>query len=246
MSILKYDADNTTWSPQGKLLQIEYAMEAVKQGSICVALRSKTAAVLLSVKKNPTKLSRYQEKLFKIGKSAGVGISGMTADARVLCKYMRNANTEHQVKFDAPISITQLSAKVAVKYQSKTNVSGKRPFGVGMLLVGFDHEQKPHVFEVNPNGDRLSYEAYAIGAKSQSARTYLEKNLKEFEGCGVDGLVEHGLRAIKSGYRDEKEEMSEMNVEVSVLDRENGFMELNKEKVKGFLGKIGEGGMIVE
>lgn len=89
MSILKYDGDCTTWSPQGKLLQVTYAEEAVKNGSICIALRSKTSAVLLAVKKNPTKLATYQEKLFKISKNVGIGISGMTADARVLCKYLR-------------------------------------------------------------------------------------------------------------------------------------------------------------
>ena len=91
----KYDEDCTTWNPEGKLLQIEYAMEAVKQGSICLALRSKTNAVLISVKKNPTKLACYQEKLFKISNEIGIGISGMTADARVLCKYMRIVNTKN-------------------------------------------------------------------------------------------------------------------------------------------------------
>jgi 20S proteasome alpha/beta subunit len=35
---LQYDTDVTTWSPQGRLFQVEYAMEAVKQGSCAVGL----------------------------------------------------------------------------------------------------------------------------------------------------------------------------------------------------------------
>ena len=240
MSILKYDADNTTWSPQGKLLQIEYAMEAVKQGSICVALRGENGAVLLSVKKNPTKLATYQEKIFKISRTSGVGISGMTADARMLCKYMRNANTQNQVVYNTTMDIGSLAQKVAKKYQGKTNVSGKRPFGVGLLLTGLTSKGEPRVFELNPNGDCLQYEAYAIGAKSQSARTYLEKNLKMFKRSELNKLVLHGLAAIKAGYRDEKEEMSESNIEISVLNPEEGFKNLNNQEVKDYLTKLND------
>jgi 20S proteasome subunit alpha 6 len=240
MSILKYDADNTTWSPQGKLLQIEYAMEAVKQGSICVALRGDNGAVLLSVKKNPTKLATYQEKIFKISKTSGVGISGMTADARMLCKYMRNVNTQNQVQYSSTMDISTLARKVAKKYQGKTNVSGKRPFGVGLLLTGLTSTGETRVIELNPNGDCLQYEAYAIGAKSQSARTYLEKQLKQFQKAELNKLVLHGLSAIKSGYRDEKEEMTENNIEISVLSKQGGFNNLNTNEVKDYLQKLND------
>lgn len=240
MSILKYDADNTTWSPQGKLLQIEYAMEAVKQGSICVALRGENGAVLLSVKKNPTKLATYQEKIFKISDTCGVGISGMTADARMLCKYMRNANTQNKVVYNTTMDVALLASKVAKKYQGKTNVSGKRPFGVGLLLTGLTAEGEPRVYELTPNGDCLQYEAFAIGAKSQSARTYLEKNLKHFQKADLEKLVLHGLSAIKAGYRDEKEEMSENNIEISVLSPEGKFSSLNSESLKGYLQRLND------
>ena len=238
MSILKYDAETTTWSPQGKLLQVDYAMEAVKQGSICLAIRSSESAVLVSVKKNPTRLATYQEKLFKISNHAGIGISGMTADARVLCKFMRNLNTEYQIQYSKNCSASRLAHKASRKYQNKTNVSGKRPFGVGILLIGYTHTGEPKVFELNPMGECLEYEAYAIGAKSQTAKTYLEKYLDHFENSNNDELILQALGAVKAGYRDEKEEMTENNVEVSFLDKKHGYVSLKVGEIKSYLDRL--------
>ncbi len=104
----------------------------------------------------------------------------MTADARVLCKYMRKTNTEHQIKYSKPISVDFLSEKVASKYRGKTYIYGKRPFGVGILLMGYDNKKTPRIYELSPNGDCIEYESQAMGAKSQSAKTFLEKNMKFF------------------------------------------------------------------
>jgi 20S proteasome subunit alpha 6 len=232
MSILKYDVDSVTWNPQGKLLQVDYAMEAVKQGSICLALCSETDAVLLAVKKNPTKLACYQEKIFKISDSIGIGISGMTGDARILCKYMRVENAKHQIKFNDNISVKGLAGKVSSIFHEKTYIYGKRPFGVGLLMVGYNDEHVPQVFEINPAGECIQYQAYAIGAKSQSTKTYIEKFLPRFKKATRDELIMHGLAAIKAGYRDEAEEMSEKNIELSVLTRGTGFSHFGKEELR--------------
>ena len=92
----QYDMDVVTWSPQGRLHQVEYAMEAVKQGSCAVGLRSKTHVVLCTLKRNSSELSTHQKKLFKIDDHVGMAISGLTADARVIARYMRNECLNHR------------------------------------------------------------------------------------------------------------------------------------------------------
>ena len=250
MSILKYDVDSVTWSPQGKLLQVEYAQEAVKQGSVCLALCSGSEAVLVSVKKNPGRLACYQEKLFKVSDSIGVAISGMTGDARILCKFMRVANAQHQIKFGDNISVKKLAHKVSARFHEKTYVYGKRPFGVGLLMIGLSEEAAPQVFEINPAGECVQYQAFAIGAKSQSTKTYLEKYLPHFRKASLDDLVMFGLAAIKAGYRDEAEEMSDKNIEVSLLSKRFGFTHLPREDLKDKLEKLAtfkpENRMLVE
>jgi hypothetical protein len=109
----QYDYDVTIWSPQGRLHQVEYAMEAVKLGSACVGLKSKTHAVVCAVKRSPSELSSYQRKIFKIDDHVGIAISGLTADARSLSKYMRNECLNHRFVYDSPLPINRLVAQVA-------------------------------------------------------------------------------------------------------------------------------------
>ena len=238
MSILKYDVDTVTWSPQGKLLQVEYAMEAVKQGSVCIALCSKTDAVLVAVKKNPTRLACYQEKIFKISDTIGIAISGMTGDARLLCKYMRVENAKHNLKYNDNISVKKLSHRISRLFHEKTYIYGKRPFGLGVLMVGFDDEHKPHVFEINPAGESIQYQAYAMGAKSQSTKTYLEKYMSHFKNASLEDLIMYGLSAIKASYREEAEEMSDKNIEVAVLSKNFGLVHYPKVDLWDKIQKI--------
>ncbi len=98
-------------------------------------------------------------------------------------------------------------------------------------MVGLDSEGEPHVYELTPDGDCVEYVGYAIGNQSQTAKTYLENNMKEFEGADLKTLVKHALTAIKSGYRDKKEEMSEKNIEVSVINEKGLFQSLTEDEV---------------
>ena len=88
-------------------------MEAVKQGSICLGLKSKDHVVLCSLKKLPSELACYQEKMFKVDEYIGMAISGLTADARVLCKYMRNESMNYKLTYGANQPLNRLIFKIA-------------------------------------------------------------------------------------------------------------------------------------
>jgi len=108
-----YDNDTTTWSPQGRLHQIEYAMEAVKQGSAAVGLKSKTHSLVCAVQRSSSALSSFQKKVFEIDSHMGIAIAGLTADARVLCKYMRNECMNYRFIYEAPLPAQRLVTKIA-------------------------------------------------------------------------------------------------------------------------------------
>jgi 20S proteasome subunit alpha 6 len=134
-------------------------MEAVKQGSVCLGLKSRTHAVLCSLKRLPSELAGYQEKLFKVDDYIGMAMSGLTADARVLCKFMRNECLGYKMTFGANKSLKRLLEKVAestecptLESQAKTQRANKRPYGVGLLIAGMD-DQGPHIFETCPSGN---------------------------------------------------------------------------------------------
>lgn len=93
---------------------------------------------------------------------------------------------------------------IAEKAQINTQVYGKRPYGVGLLICGVD-ETGPHLFDFQPSGMTEEMVAFAIGARSQMARTYLERNIDEFANCSREELVKHGLKALRESLPQDKE-----------------------------------------
>merc|ERR1712010_175770 len=159
----QYDTDCITWSPQGRIHQIEYACEAVKQGSVCVGLRSNTHAVLATLKRSASELASYQQKIFKIDDHIGIAIAGLTADGRVLSRYMRQECMNHRYVYEQPLPTGRLVQRVADKSQIGTQRSGKRPYGVGLLIIGCD-DQGPKLYNTEPSGVYNEYYAMSIGS----------------------------------------------------------------------------------
>jgi 20S proteasome subunit alpha 6 len=149
------------------------------------------------LKKSPHDLASHQEKIFDIDDHMGIAIAGLTADARYLCKFMRSECLNYWYTHGSHHPTERLINKIAKKSQIKTSHPAKRPFGVG-LLVGSVDETGTHLFETDPSGNYYEYLAMAIGARSQSAKTYLEKNYESFAGLGWEELAKHGLKALKS------------------------------------------------
>lgn len=109
----QYDNDITVWSPQGRLHQIEYAMEAVKQGSASVGLKSNTHAIVVGLQRSTSKLSSHQQKIFEVDENVGISIAGLTADARILCTWLRSECLNYRYVYDEPFPVNRLTKKLA-------------------------------------------------------------------------------------------------------------------------------------
>ncbi|XP_058992808.1 proteasome subunit alpha type-1 isoform X1 [Mustela lutreola] len=192
----QYDNDVTVWSPQGRIHQIEYAMEAVKQGSATVGLKSKTHAVLVALKRAQSELAAHQKKILHVDNHIGISIAGLTADARLLCNFMRQECLDSRFVFDRPLPVSRLVSLIGSKTQIPTQRYGRRPYGVGLLIAGYD-DMGPHIFQTCPSANYFDCRAMSIGARSQSARTYLERHMSGFMECNLNELVKHGLRALR-------------------------------------------------
>jgi len=232
----QYDMDCITWSPGGRILQIEYAMEAVKQGTPVLGLRSKTHVVLSSFKRAQSELAEHQQKMFKIDDHLCIGISGLTADARVLAEYMRNECLNHRYIYDSPMNVGRLVGQIADKSQQKTQNASKRPYGVGLLVAGCD-EKGPHLFETCPSGNYFEYYAMAIGGKSTSAKTYLEKHFDKFADCDLDGLLQHAMEAMNKTTTSDQT-LTVKNTGVVVISMENGYREVPPEELQKYIDRL--------
>lgn len=232
----QYDSDVTVWSPQGRLHQVEYAMEAVKLGSATVGLKNKTHAVLIALKRAASELSAHQKKIIPIDRHVGITISGLNADARMLSRFMRVECLNYKYSHDDVLPVSRLIASLGNKMQICTQRYDRRPYGVGLLVAGYD-DQGPHIYQTCPSANYFDCKAMAIGARSQSARTYLEKHLTEFLSCDLDELVKHGLRALRDTLPNEVD-LSIKNVSIAIVGRGTDFTILNETATSDYLSQI--------
>jgi 20S proteasome subunit alpha 6 len=223
----------------------------VKQGSVVVGLVSKTHAVLVALKvppdcspnaeaklkepwltslfqRNAEELSSYQKKIIGIDDHFGIALAGLASDARVLSNFMKQQSLASKMTYGRPIPLERMVAQIGDRAQTNTQHYGKRPYGVGLLVAGVD-ETGPHLFEFQPSGMTQEMVACAIGARSQMARTYLERNLDEFERCGREDLVKHGLKALRESLAQDKE-LTVENTSIGII----GMGAEGKRRVEGF------------
>lgn len=231
-----YDNDSVTYSPTGRLFQVEYALEAIKQGSAAVGLTSKDYVVLVALKRNAEELGSYQ-KIIKIDDHMGVALAGLAPDARVLSNFLRKQAMQCKMIFNRPIQTQKAAFTIADKAQENTQSYGSRPYGVGLLIAGYD-ETGAHLLEFQPSGSVLEYFGAAIGARSQAARTYLERNLDEIRSSdSIEKLIVHGLYALRDTLSQDVE-LTFKNTSVAVVGKGQPYISYDDEDVQQWLDKL--------
>lgn len=232
----QYDSDVTVWSPQGRLHQVEYAMEAVKLGSATVGLKNKTHALLIALKRAASELSAHQKKIIPIDTHIGISIAGLTADARILSRYMKTECLNYKYSHDSLLPVSRLITTLGNKMQVCTQRYDRRPYGVGLLVAGYD-DQGPHIYQTCPSANYFDCKSMAIGARSQSARTYLEKHLDEFPNSETDELIKHGLRALRDTLPNEVE-LNTKNVSIALVGKNTPFHVFDEDNLARYLSMI--------
>ncbi|KAK3138230.1 hypothetical protein QOZ80_5AG0366130 [Eleusine coracana subsp. coracana] len=152
-----------------------------------------------------------------------VAFSGLTADGRVLAKFLRNECINHAFVYEAPLPVSRLALRLADKEQVCTQRSWKRPYGVGLLVAGLD-ETGPHLYYNYPSGNYYEYQAFAIGSRSQAAKTFLERKFEGFNKYTPEQLIKDALSAIRETLQGEK--LTSANCTVAIVGRrEDGTVE---------------------
>jgi len=234
---MSYDSDVATFDPQGRIQQVNYAMEAPKLGAPSVGICNGRHAVLVAVSRQASKLSGFQEKLYPLDTHVGCSVSGIYADARKLIRGIREDCLEYEYLFDAKHPVRALVLKACDRQQSRTQFSGDRPFGVSLLVAGI--EQTPgnprcRLFQLYPDGNMGEFVACAVGSRSQSATTYLLQHqdaLKDPLTPALD-LVRYALESLGNTGKDTRPTRDNLSVALVSLDEpEKGFHSLDQEEL---------------
>lgn len=232
----QYDTDVTVWSPQGRLHQVEYALEAVNQGTVCLGLRSGTHVVIAGLKRSPNELAAYQKKIQKIDNHMGIAMSGLTADGRSLVKYMRTEALNHKYVYGTPMQANRIVLDLADMHQRCTQSYVRRPYGVGLMVAAYD-QTGPHLFITEPSGNYYEYNAMAIGSRSQTSRTYLEREFESFEGCSLDELIKHALKALAASLSGDTE-LDSQSASIAYVGKDCPFTVVDGAPLQPYLDQI--------
>uniref|UniRef100_A0A915EAD9 Proteasome subunit alpha type n=1 Tax=Ditylenchus dipsaci TaxID=166011 RepID=A0A915EAD9_9BILA len=176
-----YNRSLTIFSPDGHLFQVDYAQEAVKKGSNVIGIKGKDCVVLGVEKKSVSALQddRVLRKIFSINEDVILSYAGLSADARVLINYVRQEVESYRLSCDEKPSVTNVARMIADIKQDYTITGGRRPFGVSMIIAGFDFNGCPSIFKTEPMGTFFEYKAVAIGRSDKAVMEYLEANYNE-------------------------------------------------------------------
>jgi proteasome alpha subunit len=193
---MKYDRALTVFSPEGRLYQVEYALEAVRRGTLAVAVRSEAGVCLASQIKVPTKLMDADsiDKIFQVDEHIGVAISGLHADSRALINYARVQAQSFRLTYDEPVRLNMLTKTIADLMQQYTQFGGVRPWGCALFFIGID-EKGAHIFTTSPSGIYRSFKAYALGKGQATAREFIRDNYKK--DMTFKEIMQLALKAIR-------------------------------------------------
>uniref|UniRef100_A0A7S4NMN6 Proteasome alpha-type subunits domain-containing protein n=1 Tax=Paramoeba aestuarina TaxID=180227 RepID=A0A7S4NMN6_9EUKA len=227
-----YDSDAATWSPEGRLYQVEYATEAIHQGSTCVAAKSRTHCVICALKRSPqSELCSYQKKTFRISRNIGICVSGIISDARKVSAHMRMEALDHEYLHDTTISAGELMELASEKVHSYTLSASKRPLGMGFVLIGYD-QSGGHIYECWPSGVALPCRISAMGVRHQLAKSYLD-GCSQMQESSVDDLILTTLQALQASAKDTS--LTAESISISVVGRDCDFHDCSEREISHFI-----------
>ena len=170
-----YDMTPTMYSPDGRIYQVEYAIETVKRGTLALGISTKDG-VIMAVEEKPRTLQtkNITQKIFQVDHHIGVAAAGYIPDARVQVDGARFFSQGNKMTYDESVEIGTVAKYLADQAHQFTQYGGVRPNGVAMIIAGVDQKGES-VYVTDPSGTYVQFSAIAIGAGSDDVNEFLEK-----------------------------------------------------------------------
>jgi len=228
-----YDRAITIFSPDGRLYQVEYALELVKRGAPIVGVASPEGVVIAANETPESSLEdpKYFRKIYQLDQHLAAAISGLPSDARILISQSRVYCQSNRLLYDEPVDVEALARRIGDMAQVYTQHAGVRPFGVSTIIIGIDTTGS-RVFTTDPSGSYKGFKATAVGRKSDEANKLLEE--KYVDDLSFDEAISLAVDAVRVASDGE---ISSANVKVAVIPAETqAFRRLSEDEVGKYLG----------
>ncbi len=177
--VMGYDRAATMFSPDGHILQVEYAEKTVRLGSASIGITCKEGVVMVADKriKDSLIVPESANKILEIDEHVSATAAGILSDARILVERAQLIAQQHRVTYDSPIDVESVIKEIANIMQNFTQYPGARPFGVSFMVAGVNSEAKLFVSDVT--GNYVAYKATVIGENDEKIKEQLRKKYQE-------------------------------------------------------------------
>jgi proteasome alpha subunit len=229
-----YDRAITVFSPDGRLYQVEYAIETVRRGTLALGIRCKDG-VLLAVEEKTRKLqiSDVTQKIFQIDDHIGVAAAGYIPDARTQVDHARFFAQSNRLIYDEVVDVEGVAKNLADMAQQYTQYAGARPFGVALILAGVD-KNGIGLYLTDPSGTYIGYDAVAIGAGSEQVTEHLEKNYRD-----DISLEKACILAIESIFMVSEEKTGTKHIRLAVIDSKTKSLRMmSTEEIENYSKQV--------
>jgi proteasome alpha subunit len=227
--MMGYDRAITMFSPDGRLLQVEYAKRTVRLGNTAIGIACRDGVILVTDKRLVDKLVIPDaiEKIFKIDDHIMATAAGILSDARVLVERAQLKAQQHRIEYDSPIDNLVVVKDICNLKQLCTQSGGYRPFGVSLLIAGID-ESGITLFETDPTGLYYQYKATIIGEGESEVEEMLHKEYKD------NMSMEEGLQlAVKMLKKALGDQFSAERIDAATVSMKTKQMEkVGKDKIE--------------
>lgn len=230
-----YSFSLTTFSPNGKLVQIEYALAAVAEQPPALGIKAKNGVVLATEKKVPSILvdDSTLKKIQHLSPNCGVVYAGMPADYRVLVRRGRKLAQRYYTMYREPMPVSGIVREHASVMQEFTQQGGVRPFGVSLMIGGYD-DSGPQLFQVDPSGTYFGWKASAIGKNSISLKAYLEKRYTS-DDIDLEDAIHTAILTLKESFEGQ---LTSENIEIGVVREDRKFEILSPERIHDLISEL--------
>ncbi|MDH3395234.1 MAG: archaeal proteasome endopeptidase complex subunit alpha [Nitrosopumilus sp.] len=220
-----YDRAITVFSPDGRLYQVEYAIETVRRGTIAVGVKCKDG-IIIAVEEKPRKLqiSNTAQKIFQIDDHVGVAAAGYIPDARSQVDNARFFSQSNRMIYDEPVEVETIAKHLADQCQQYTQYAGVRPYGVALILGGVVNGTS-QLYLTDPSGTYISYDAIAIGSGSDQVTDFLEKTYKSDLS-----LDEAAILATAGIYLSSEDKEGTNHIRMAHIKKDTGLYEIVSEE----------------
>ena len=227
-----YDRTATMFSPEGHLLQVEYAEKTVRLGNSSIGMVCSDGVFIIADRRinDILILRKSANRIHEIDSHIITSVAGIISDARVLVERAQVLAQQHRITYDSPIEPELIIKDVSNIKQQFTQYGGARPFGVSLMIAGINRK-KPELYTSDITGNYLSYYVNAIGEDDEKIKVKLREKYKE------DLTIKKGVKLALEIFKEVQGKNFNINrFELDYLGKEDSKLKkLEAEKIKEFM-----------